>query len=344
MNNYKELLAHYDVMKPERSQPLLDHLLSVANYSRVIGDLVKMKSSCQLIGLLHDFGKVSNKFQSYIRGNYSGRVVHSSAGGIIIEYIADKVYRDYSMDIVLEKNKIKKSNWDLYREILQYPILAHHGLYDIIDKDFNYRTGLRLDLNMGNKDNFIDENLMFLNLLNEKYIKVGGKSVYDLYYEGFKEFINVHENIKTLLSDTESNSDRQNNIRRNKSLNFYYGALIRLLLSILKDADIYDSSNYYKGDKDKLYSQGEINKIWSDVGDKIENLYQGFNENPNKSELDIIRTNLANEIYEFSLIHDKGTYKLDMPVGERVIIVMGAVCVIKSRVSGTLNKYNSCIA
>jgi len=30
--------------------------------------------------------------------------------------------------------------------------------------------------------------------------------------------------------------------------------------------------------------------------------------------------------------------------GERVIIVMGAVCVIKSRVSGTLNKYISCIA
>ena len=30
--------------------------------------------------------------------------------------------------------------------------------------------------------------------------------------------------------------------------------------------------------------------------------------------------------------------------GERVIIVIGAVCVIKSRVAGTLNKYISCIA
>ena len=30
--------------------------------------------------------------------------------------------------------------------------------------------------------------------------------------------------------------------------------------------------------------------------------------------------------------------------GERVIIVMGAVCVIKPRVSGTLTKYISCIA
>ncbi len=30
--------------------------------------------------------------------------------------------------------------------------------------------------------------------------------------------------------------------------------------------------------------------------------------------------------------------------GERVIIVMGAVCVMKPRVSGTLYKYISCIA
>nr|WP_274964125.1 type I restriction endonuclease [Tepidanaerobacter syntrophicus] len=35
---------------------------------------------------------------------------------------------------------------------------------------------------------------------------------------------------------------------------------------------------------------------------------------------------------------------LVMATGERVIIVMGAVYVIKSRVSGTLNKYISCIA
>lgn len=35
---------------------------------------------------------------------------------------------------------------------------------------------------------------------------------------------------------------------------------------------------------------------------------------------------------------------LVMATGERVIIVMGAVCVIRSRVLGTLNKYISCIA
>ena len=37
-------------------------------------------------------------------------------------------------------------------------------------------------------------------------------------------------------------------------------------------------------------------------------------------------------------------FDIDMETGERVIIVMGAIYVIKSRVSETLTKYNSCIA
>lgn len=37
-------------------------------------------------------------------------------------------------------------------------------------------------------------------------------------------------------------------------------------------------------------------------------------------------------------------FSVEMETGECVIIVMGAVFIIKSRVSGTLNKYISCIA
>ena len=46
----------------------------------------------------------------------------------------------------------------------------------------------------------------------------------------------------------------------------------------------------------------------------------------------------------FSCINNKTNWCFDAGAGERVIIVMGAICVIKSRVSGTLNKYISCIA
>ena len=42
--------------------------------------------------------------------------------------------------------------------------------------------------------------------------------------------------------------------------------------------------------------------------------------------------------------HSETDIALELPTGERVIIVMGAVNVMKPRVSGTLNKYILCIA
>ena len=45
-----------------------------------------------------------------------------------------------------------------------------------------------------------------------------------------------------------------------------------------------------------------------------------------------------------SLKTGKYDFDIDMETGERVIIVMGAVNVMKPRVSGTLNKYILCIA
>ena len=51
-----------------------------------------------------------------------------------------------------------------------------------------------------------------------------------------------------------------------------------------------------------------------------------------------------NEYFNINNPEEGQNGPLVMSTGERVIIVMGAVCAIKSRVSGTLNKYISCIA
>ena len=42
--------------------------------------------------------------------------------------------------------------------------------------------------------------------------------------------------------------------------------------------------------------------------------------------------------------NNSGLLLIDMPTGERVIIVIGAINALISRISGTLNKYISCIA
>lgn len=146
MDEYNKLLAHYDNGEYIRKQLLKDHLFEVSRRSRDIGKLVGLKSSCELIGLLHDFGKASDIFQLYIKGKYKGRVNHSSAGAKIIDHIEDKVENGYyDINNLLKSKGSKIRVWELYKEILQYPILAHHGLYDIIDNNFDYRTEIRLN-------------------------------------------------------------------------------------------------------------------------------------------------------------------------------------------------------
>lgn len=309
LDEYRNLLAHYYEDDCIKKQFLIDHLFEVARRSKHTGSLVGLKSSCELIGLLHDFGKSDDIFQLYIKGEYRGRVNHSSAGAKILDNIEDKVENKYNIEGILKAKGVKIRVWALYKEILQYPILAHHGLYDIIDNDFDYRTGIRLEYDKYGEYDFTGKGLNFFSFLNREYGKLNGKNIYALYYEGFIEFVEIYKKLKDMAARLDSR------LHKKKALYFYYGALVRLLLAVLKDADIYDSSNYYRNHKDKVYCENELNMVWNQMGEAIENLYIKFSNKTHKSELDIIRTDLANDIYRFSQRNNKGAYKLSMPVG-----------------------------
>ena len=77
--------------------------------------------------------------------------------------------------------------------------------------------------------------------------------------------------------------------------------------------------------------------MYNSLADIVEENYR------NNSEL--MKKYLKLDDYKKSLqIKDKLFANIDLATGERVIIVMGAVNVMKPRVSGTLNKYILCIA
>ncbi len=308
MKNYSKLLAHYDKENPLKKQFLMDHLFEVSRISKNIGSTVRLKSTCELLGILHDFGKYRHEFQIYIKGEYRGMVNHISAGARLLDYIEDKV-KNKHRDEVDTKEKVLK----LYKEILQYPILSHHGLYDIIDKNCNYHTKIRLNYN--NDSTEMEKDLEFFNFLNSEYKRANNTTIYDLYYEGFIEFEQVYIKLKEMARKFNVKTDKdKEKIHRKKALYFYYGSLIRLLLSILKEADIYDSSNYYRTDKDRVYSVEDKIIIWGQMSESVESLYAKFEDNK-ESKLDMVRTELANELYEQSLVSENGAYKLDMPVG-----------------------------
>ena len=62
------------------SQLLEDHLLNVAQLAKKFGTFIGVPDMAYSCGLAHDFGKYSDKFQKYIRGEFQGKVDHSTAG------------------------------------------------------------------------------------------------------------------------------------------------------------------------------------------------------------------------------------------------------------------------
>ncbi|SHK29693.1 hypothetical protein SAMN02745248_02241 [Hathewaya proteolytica DSM 3090] len=101
--------------------------------------------------------------------------------------------------------------------------------------------------------------------------------------------------------------------------------------------------------KNKVYQQVLNNKSIFVAPDKVINSwYDSFNYKQEDIERNIegLRSPQLGALYaiksHWSVSKEVAT--IVMPTGERVIIVMGAIYVIKSRVSETLTKYNSCIA
>jgi len=315
MKNYSKLLAHYDKENPLKKQFLMDHLFEVSRISKNIGSTVRLKSTCELLGILHDFGKYRHEFQIYIKGEYRGMVNHISAGARLLDYIEDKV-KNKHRDEVDTKEKVLK----LYKEILQYPILSHHGLYDIIDKNCNYHTKIRLNYN--NDSTEMEKDLEFFNFLNSEYKRANNTTIYDLYYEGFIEFEQVYIKLKEMARKFNVKTDKdKEKIHRKKALYFYYGSLIRLLLSILKEADIYDSSNYYRTDKDRVYSVEDKIIIWGQMSESVESLYAKFEDKEiYYREFSDIIDEILNKVIKDGKCLELNTRRLDNDISIKNII------------------------
>lgn len=89
---------------------------------------------------------------------------------------------------------------------------------------------------------------------------------------------------KAVMQDADS--------RRQASL-FYFGATVRLLTGILKEADVYDSANWALEERQQVYKDEELDAVWQQMGDNVERLYDLFHKAENPSLLNQVRTAMA---------------------------------------------------
>ena len=238
-----DYIAHINEYSGEK-QTVADHCRNTACIAAMKLKDCGFEKTAYLAGLLHDFGKYTEKFREYIidaamgKNVVRGSVNHTFAG---VRYILDKYHNKNSIGVE-----------DILAEIIAFVIGSHHGIFDIIGEDsdkngFAYRQRKDdIDYDEANK-NFL------CNCATENEIE-------RLFVCSRKELVDFTTKIKKLCQDRGS-------LGRSE-MYFYYGALCRLILSAVVEGDRKDTAEFMQ-----IKPQSIIESIvdWKCLCDRLEN-------------------------------------------------------------------------
>ena len=251
-------------------QSLQAHLIETAEIAKLLAAKLDLDQAGELLGLMHDFGKYSQKFQNYISRvnnigfNFDQDDEDSFKGGDHSTAGAQWVYRELRKSDKSNKHgdKIKdKGIGELCGQILGLCIASHHGegLIDCLDDGGNAVWKKRFEkadelTHLAECEQKADE------VVKQKAEKLAGENL-------IRSLLNA---VKPILSDQATN---------NKIKEFYLGCLTRFLFSCLINADRINSSDFERE------AQKEVRRLaekpdWQSAIDKLEAKLAGFENRP----------------------------------------------------------------
>ena len=244
------------------------------------------------------------------------RVIHSTAGAYFLfkkEY--DKNFSD---------NKHK--NYNNFIEICMYVIEAHHGLFDIIGTNYgsdlqsfdctnkifekveNYKNDSSYDKEA--IENFIDNEVTSIVKNNLSF-----NSIEELIESAFQEYSDIIKIFDKNYVPLENGNEKQKNKHKREERRFFDAMLIRLLLSILKVADVKDTINAYSLIVESRAKEERLS-LNTHYVEAIEEEYKKYNGNgKNIKPINQVRNYIANELLNRGQNDDAGIYRLDVPTG-----------------------------
>jgi len=242
-----------------------------------------MLSISYLAGLLHDCGKYSSRFQEYIcRGEEStfrrGEVNHATAGGVIAEELAPRTGLS---------------------ELIQIAIYSHHGMRDAIDLE----TGKSLIERRYSKE-YQDQEKIEMDLVRKRFYQYMDKDILDGDCQAAREsFRKLVQEIRDFsLQDPKGVYG---------SRDFYMGMNVRLLMSLLIDADRSDTAKFMNGRSENPLDSEKTEEIWQQCIDYFET-YQS--KIPIKNGIDIFRKEISDLCFH-AAFRKQRLYRLTLPTG-----------------------------
>ena len=308
-----QFVAH--INKNGEIQTLETHLSEAGEICSAFASKIGLANVGLLLGLLHDFGKYSQKFQNYIKSaeglinqedeqwvdakKKKGTIDHSSAGAIYVFNALSKLARN-------------KGYGELVGQIMALCIASHHsGLIDVISLD-NVKTFHKRMLKP-EEDTYFEECVgaapsAFLSSVDSLIDTELVKSVIML-TRRFNEDFGPSQDCKSSGQVAPSHKSEKHPPLQPY---FHLGFLTRFLFSCLIDADRLNSAEFEEPERKQVRRNNAGPVDWERATKALENKLQEFGGS--EHYVNQIRAEIADNCLE-KAIQAQGLYTLTVPTG-----------------------------
>ena len=279
-------------------QSVQDHLESVASIAKEYGKKAGFGAMAELAGFLHDMGKNTKAFRTYIEsavketGETLERIDHSTAGA---KYLYERYYEESpktAADIMT----------NLVVEMVGMVILSHHsGLQNFVQTDGSqsdfFRRVCRADL-------------PYYEEVCTEFLSINGneEKVDKLYKESLKEMHSFSTRLLQLLQKYPTKSKDE------KTSPFIFNSLaMKFIFSCLIDADRTDSRRFEEGDTSDLHesNQAFFEESYERVMDQVRNWESDVNA---AKPINKLRAEMSEQCDKMSEL-PSSIYQLSIPTG-----------------------------
>lgn len=266
-------------------QTVSEHCRSTAKYAAEALEPVSLAASGYLAGLVHDAGKYTASFQTYLVNQIGlrGSVNHTFAGvRLLLERFFHADAEDFS---------------GVVSELLALAAGGHHGLFDCVDE--RRKNGFQHRLTK--------EDIGYDEAADAFFRSCAGREELDQRFQAaLSELTPVLERICSMTGEDASEE------RYNQETAFYSGLLSRLLLSAVIEGDRRDTAEFLNGTRFPAKRSGEaLEKLWSTHLIQMEEKLDQF---PQKSPIDQARRAISDQCRQ-AAEQPGGVFRLNVPTG-----------------------------
>lgn len=293
-----ELIAHWR-KRDKQAQSLIAHLVETSELAERFAAKVGLPEVGKILGLMHDFGKASNKYQNYL----------CSAEGLINpdedEYVdaeAQKGKIDHSTagsQLAYKKLASRGREGKFLAQFLALAMASHHsGLIDCLTPDGKNNFQRRIEKPDG--DTHFSEARKKLPVIEQQLDEILAQPIEQRFF-------------KKLFEEIKEESDSKS------TLPFKHGLLARFLLSCLLDADRLNTADFETPKNKVIRNYGKYHP-WEVLIERLERQFDEFARQTAKMppgralEVNQLRDQVAQACLDFAK-KPKGIYQLTVPTG-----------------------------